>query len=168
MKYTPLSLQKKIYLNPSDLLPKIQRLKEDRATIVFGNGCFDLLHVGHIRYLFGAKALGDVLIIAVNTDESMRKIKPHRSPLTPDFERMELIAAIEAVDFVLPLREETPISLLQLFQPHIHTKGKDYRLEEIPERSVVLAYGGKVLTVGDPKQHSTTEIVAKISSPPPS
>ena len=154
----------KIYNSPQNLLPQLEKFRKEGKIIVFGNGCFELLHVGHVRYLFAAKALGDILIIAVNTDESMAKIKPVRKPVNPDYERFEIIAAIEAVDYVVPLSEDNPNSLLKLFKPHIHTKGTDYKLEDIPERGVVESYGGRVLLVGDPKNHSTSEMLKKIQN----
>lgn len=156
------SAQHKIFMNPYDLLPHIRQRREEGATIVFGNGCFELLHVGHIRYLYGAKALGDVLIVAVNSDESLKRIKPGRCPVNPDWERYEIIAAIAPVDYVVPLVEDNPISLIQLFRPDIHTKGTDYTIEQIPERKVVESYGGHVAIVGDPKNHSTTRMLREI------
>ncbi len=155
----------KIYLDPQRLRPHIEALRARGKTVVFANGCFELLHVGHIRYLEAAKALGDVLILAVNTDESMRRIKPDRKPVNPDHERFELLAALAAVDFVVPLREDTPNSLLELFRPQIHTKGTDYTLERIPERTVVERYGGRVEIVGDPKEHSTTAMLEALAKP---
>jgi len=155
----------KISLDPQDLSPTIENLRNKGKTIVFANGCFELLHVGHIRYLSAAKALGDVLIVAVNTDESMGRIKPDRKPVNPDIERFELIAALAVVDFVVPLSEDTPNSLLELFRPQIHTKGTDYTLEQIPERKIVEAYGGRVELVGDPKDHSTTAMLEELAKP---
>jgi D-beta-D-heptose 7-phosphate kinase/D-beta-D-heptose 1-phosphate adenosyltransferase len=152
----------KFYENPADLVPVLEELRRQGKIIVFGNGCFELLHVGHVRYLFGAKAKGDVLVVAVNTDGSMKKIKPDRNPVNPDRERFELIAAIEAVDYVVPLSEETPVSLIRMLRPHIHTKGTDYTVERIPERQVVESYGGRVEIVGDPKNHSTTSMLRGI------
>ncbi len=155
----------KISLDPQDLSPTIEDLRNKGKTIVFANGCFELLHVGHIRYLSAAKALGDFLVVAVNTDESMGRIKPDRKPVNPDIERFELIAALAVVDFVVPLSEDTPNSLLELFRPQIHTKGTDYTLEQIPERKIVEAYGGRVELVGDPKDHSTTAMLEELAKP---
>ena len=149
----------KIFQSPENLVPHINELRSQGRTIVFGNGCFELLHVGHIRYLRAAKALGDILILAVNTDSSVNQIKPDRSPVVPDFERFEVVAALEAVDFVVPLREKTPISLIKLFRPHYQAKGTDYNPENMPEKPHVEAYGGKIVIVGDPKDHSTTSII---------
>lgn len=155
----------KIFHDPHALSEVIEELRSDKKTIVFANGCFELLHVGHVRYLYGAKELGDVLIVAVNTDASMRMIKPDRRPVNPDHERMEILAAFEPVDFVIPLRETTPESLLRLLRPDVHTKGTDYTLDRIPERTVVEAYGGRVALVGGPKERSTTEMLREIGKP---
>lgn len=154
--------RKKMYLNPDKLVPVLDELREKGKTIVFGNGCFELLHVGHVRYLYGARMLGDILIVAVNTDDCIARIKPDRKPVNPDVERMELIAALESVSFVVPLREDTPERLLKLFKPDIHTKGTDYKIEDIPERHIVESYGGVVKTVGDPKNHSTTNMLREL------
>ena len=152
----------KVFADPLSLAPRIEELKRCGQTIVFANGCFELLHVGHVRYLIAAKEFGDVLIVAVNTDESMSVIKPERTPINPDRERMEIIAAFEAVDFVVPLRETTPHGLIELFRPHVHTKGTDYTLDRIPERTLVESYGGRVVIVGDAKRHSTTDMLRAI------
>lgn len=152
----------KIFLDPQELVPHLERRRQQGAVIVFGNGCFELLHVGHVRYLFAAKALGNILIVAVNTDESMKRIKPDRRPVNPDYERFELLAAVEAVDYIVPLAEDNPISLLRLFKPHIHTKGTDYTLDKIPERAIVESYGGRVALVGDPKEHSTSNMLREL------
>ena len=153
------SKKRKIFRNPEDLVPEIDKLRSEGKTIVFGNGCFELLHVGHIRYLTAAKALGNVLVIAVNTDASFKLNKPGRSPVVPDIERFEVLAALEAVDFIIPLKDITPISLIQLFRPHYQAKGTDYNPNQMPEKPHVEAYGGKVVIVGDPKDHSTTRIL---------
>jgi len=149
----------KVFADPSALVPLLDERRRAGAVIVFANGCFELLHVGHVRFLYGAKALGDVLVVAVNTDASMRIIKPDRRPVNKDYERMELIAAFECVDFVVPLRETNPERLIDLYRPGIHTKGTDYTLDRIPERHRVESYGGRVALVGDPKNHSTTEML---------
>ncbi len=152
----------KIYLDPSRLERRLRRLRQRGATVVFANGCFELLHVGHVRYLDAAKALGDLLIVAVNTDESIRLIKPDRRPVNPDRERFEIIAALGSVDFVIPLSGRTPASLIELLRPDVHTKGTDYRLDQIPERSIVESYGGRVELVGGEKRRSTTDMLRSI------
>ncbi len=156
---------KKIYQDPHVLSSRLEELRAKGARIIFANGCFELLHVGHVRYLKGAKALGDVLICAINTDESLKIIKPDRKPVNPDVERFEIVAALESVDFVVPLRERTPAELLAILKPDVHTKGTDYTLDMIPERSVVQAYGGQVAIVGDDKSHSTTQMINEIRGP---
>ena len=152
----------KIYADTKRLLPRLDEARASGRTIVFANGCFELLHVGHIRYLRAARELGDLLVVAVNTDESVAAIKPGRRPVNSDRERMEILAALEAVDFVVPLADRTPAGLLALLKPHIHTKGTDYTLERIPERVVVEAYGGRVELVGGPKERSTTDMLRAI------
>lgn len=154
----------KICATVDHLLERLAQHRRRGETIVFGNGCFDLLHVGHARYLQAAKRLGDVLVVAVNTDESMRRIKPDRPPVQPDAERMELIAALGAVDYVVPLSDDNPISLIERIKPDVHTKGTDYTPETIPERQVVERCGGRVAIVGDEKNHSTTDLRRRISS----
>lgn len=155
-------INKKIFDPPQELVPTLERLRAEGKTIVFGNGCFELLHVGHIRYLFAAKALGDILVVGVNTDESVKINKPDRTPVNPDHERREIIASLEAVDFVVPLREQTPIELLEILKPDIHTKGTDYKAEDLPEARIVEGYGGRVAIVGDPKDHSVTDMLAEM------
>ena len=152
----------KIFLNPEDLLSKIEALRADGKVIVFGNGCFDLIHVGHVRYLTAAKSLGDVLIIAVNTDDSVRQGRPDRMPINPDHERYEVLAALEPVDFVVPLADRLPNALLELFRPEIQAKGTDYSLDRMPERAVVEGYGGRIEFVGDDKTHSSSDLRAAI------
>jgi len=149
----------KVFTDPERLVPILEERRRTGAVLVFANGCFELLHVGHVRYLYGAKALGDILVVAVNTDESMRQIKPDRRPVNKDYERLEIIAAFESVDFVVPLHETNPERLIGLFRPDVHTKGTDYTLDRIPERRIVEGYGGRVELVGDPKCHSTTEML---------
>ncbi len=155
---TKMSTTVKIHTDPRDLAPRIDALRQQGKIIVFGNGCFDLLHVGHIRYLEAARALGDVLIIAVNTDHSIRLNRNRQSPLTPEAERMEMIAALSAVDYVVPLDDSLPNALIELFRPHFQAKGTDYSLEKMPERETVERCGGRIVFVGDAKNHSSTEI----------
>lgn len=156
----------KIVLNPRDLLPRLDELRAAGKTIVFGNGCFDIIHVGHVRYLEAAKALGDLLIIAVNTDASVRLGRPERLPVNPDHERMEVVAALEPVDYVVPLADRLPNSLLELYKPHIQAKGTDYTLDQMPERVVIEAYGGRIVFVGDEKTHSSSELRAALDKQP--
>ena len=144
----------------------LERLKaiieEEKARgkrIVFGNGCFDLLHVGHVRYLQAARALGDLLVVAVNDDASLLSLGKRGSVITPLEERVEILAALSAVDYVIAFSEPTVERLLRELKPHIHAKGTDYTAETVPEREIVRAYGGEIAIVGDPKDHSTREII---------
>jgi len=142
------------------------RLAEHRkcgARIVLANGCFDVLHVGHIRYLQGAKALGDVLVVGVNADEQVRRLKGAGRPVTSENERAEIVAALGCVDVVTIFREPTVTELLLEIKPEVHAKGTDYSIETVPEREVVRSYGGQVAIVGDPKDHSTSELIGFIS-----
>ena len=144
----------------------IQRVAEQRkagARIVLANGCFDVLHVGHIRYLEGAKALGDVLVVGVNSDDQVRRLKGAGRPVTSEAERAEVVAAIESVDLVTIFREPTVTELLLDLKPDIHAKGTDYTEDTVPEREVVRSYGGRVAIVGDPKGHSTSEMIERLS-----
>ncbi len=145
-----------------------RRIDEERANgkkIVFGNGCFDLLHVGHIRYLAGAKALGDVLVVALNDDASVVGLGKRKTVVTPLAERAEIVSAIRSVDYVTTFSEPTVENLLKLLKPDFHAKGTDYTPDTVPEKDVVRAYGGQVAIVGDPKDHSTRDIVARLKSP---
>jgi D-glycero-beta-D-manno-heptose 1-phosphate adenylyltransferase len=139
-----------------------QRVAEWRAageSLTLANGGFDLLHVGHVRYLHAAKQLGGRLIVAVNSDESMRSLKGQGRPLIPAKERAEIIAALADVDAVVIFPEPDVRRLIHEIRPDIHAKGTDYTVETVPERDEVLAYGGRVAIVGDPKDHSSTEII---------
>ncbi|HLV60206.1 MAG TPA: adenylyltransferase/cytidyltransferase family protein [Fredinandcohnia sp.] len=132
-------------------------------TVALANGVFDLLHVGHVRYLEGAKALADVLVVAVNSDASTRANKGEGRPVIPEDERAELVAALGCVDHVLVFDEPTVVGVIRALRPDVHVKGTDYTPESIPEREEVLAYGGRVAIAGDPKDHSTTALLEKIT-----
>lgn len=129
--------------------------------IILTNGCFDLLHVGHVRYLRAAKELGGRLIVAVNSDGSARSLKGEGRPRVPDHERAEVLAALADVDAVTIFDEPDVRHLIRLLRPDIHAKGTDYTAESVPERDEVIACGGRVEIVGDPKGHSTTELLRK-------
>lgn len=131
--------------------------------VVLTNGCFDLLHVGHIRYLHGAKALGGRLVVAINSDESVRRLKGPMRPLMPEDERAELIAALADVDAVVIFSEPDVRALIRELKPDIHAKGTDYTAESVPERDEVMAHGGRVAIVGDPKDHSTTTFLSALA-----
>jgi rfaE bifunctional protein nucleotidyltransferase chain/domain len=128
-------------------------------SITLTNGGFDLLHVGHVRYLHAAKRLGGRLVVAVNSDASVRALKGEGRPLVPDEERAEILAAIADVDAVVIFPEADVRAIIREIRPDVHAKGTDYTVETVPERDAVLAYGGRVEIVGDPKDHSTTEII---------
>ena len=141
---------------------------QDRArglTIAFANGCFDLLHVGHVRYLQGAAAEADRLIVAVNDDGTAGAKGPGR-PILPAADRAELVAALRGVDYVVIFPEPTVAPLLTLLQPDVHCKGTDYTADSVPERETVRGYGGRVAIVGDPKDHSTRDLLARIRERP--
>lgn len=141
-----------------------QQVREWRAAgekIILANGCFDLLHVGHVRYLDGAKALGGRLVVAINSDSSARALKGPGRPRTPQEERAELVAALQAVDAVTVFEAPDVRELVRLLRPDFHAKGTDYTAESVPERDEVLACGGVVAIVGDPKDHSTTELLRR-------
>lgn len=148
----------KIFAEPELLLPVLEEHRERGDVIVFGNGCFDLIHVGHVRYLDAAKALGDVLVIAVNTESSIRTNVNREASINPCEERMEVIAALEAVSYVIPLEASVPTPLIELYRPHIQAKGTDYSLEQMPERFAVEAGGGRIEFVGDEKTHSSSAL----------
>lgn len=135
--------------------------RRDGARVVMANGVFDLLHVGHARYLAAARALGDVLVVAVNSDASTRAYKGPTRPVVPEDERAELVAALESVDWVFVFDEPDVRRVLSILRPDVHAKGTDYTPETVPERAVVEAYGGRVAICGDPKDHSSTALIAK-------
>ena len=140
----------------------IKKLREDNKKIVFANGCFDVLHVGHIRYLEGAKSLGDILIVGINSDKSELQLKGTGRPVMPGEDRIEIVAALECVNYVVLFSDPTVENLLRIIKPAIHAKGTDYTAETVPERDIVLSYGGQVAITGDRKDHSTTDIISKI------
>ena len=130
--------------------------------IAFANGCFDVLHVGHIRYLQGAARVADVLVVGVNGDDSVRLLKGEGRPVMPASERAEIISAIRGVSYVTVFDEKSPSRLLELLRPDFQCKGTDYTADSVPEAEIVRAYGGKVVIVGDPKDHSTTAMLEKM------
>jgi rfaE bifunctional protein nucleotidyltransferase chain/domain len=157
--------------NPKQKLKSLRELKaivsQARATgrrIVFANGCFDLLHAGHIRYLEAAKALGDLLIVGINGDRCVTALKGEGRPLQPEEERAEMIASMACVDYVLVFNAPTVDGILRELWPDVHAKGTDYTQESVPERETVLAYGGQVAIAGDPKDHSTRNLIQRILS----
>lgn len=143
-----------------------ERLEEHRArgeAVVLTNGAFDILHVGHIRCLVGARAEGDVLVVAVNSDRSIKAYKNPALPVNPQEERVEVLAALEVVDYITVFDEPRAHSLLHDLRPDVHAKGTDYTEQNLPERNAVIAYGGRIAIVGDPKDHSTTDLITRIA-----
>lgn len=148
----------------SELRQLGDRLRRDGLRVAFANGCFDLLHVGHVRYLEAARAEGDVLVAGVNGDRAVRALKGPGRPLLPAAARAELVAALEAVDYVVIFDEPTAEAVLRELRPDVHCKGTDYTEETVPERDVVRSWGGVVRIVGDAKDHSTRALLAGIAA----
>ena len=146
------------------LIAHVEKERRNGSTVILANGCFDLLHVGHVRYLEGAKALGDLLVVGVNSDRQVTALKGRGQPIVPERERAEVVASLAAVDLVTIFDEPTVETLLLALKPDIHAKGTDYTEETVPERAVVRSYGGRIAIVGDPKTHSTSEILDRLSS----
>ncbi len=147
----------------------VARIRTDRAaglTCSFANGCFDVLHVGHVRYLTGAAAEGDRLIVAINDDASVAALKGPGRPVQAAADRADLIAALRVVDYVVVFPDLTVERLLTTLRPEVHCKGCDYTVDTVPERGVVLAYGGRTVIVGDEKDHSTRDVIARIREQP--
>ena len=149
-------------LSREELIERVAAAREAGAKIVFANGCFDVLHVGHIRYLAGARELGDVLIVGINSDQQVAVQKGAGRPVLPANERAEIVAALESVTYVTIFDEPTVEELLLALKPDVHAKGTDYTTDTVPERDVVRSYGGQVAIVGDPKDHSTSAIIARL------
>ena len=144
----------------------IERVAAERAagrSIAFANGCFDLLHVGHLRYLEAAALEADVLIVAVNDDQSVRSLKGEARPILPAADRAELVAALRCVTYVVVFNEPTVGPLLTALKPDVHCKGTDYTVDSVPEREIVRGYGGRIAIVGDPKDHSTRDLLTRIA-----
>jgi len=148
----------------AELQAILSRIRERGQKIVFANGCFDLIHVGHIRYLQNAKALGDMLVVGVNGDAGVTALKGAGRPLQSEADRAEIVASLACVDFVLLFDAPTVDGILKELRPDFHAKGTDYTEENVPERETVRAYGGQVAIVGDPKDHSTRDLIKAIVS----
>lgn len=149
-------------LSRDRLLEAAARERASDKTIVFANGAFDLLHAGHVRYLEAARAEGGWLAVGVNSDASVARAKGPGRPVLPQDERAEIVAALAAVDAVVVFDEDSPAAVIAALRPDVHAKGTDYTAESVPERGVVAAYGGRTVIVGDPKDHSTTDLIGKI------
>ena len=141
---------------------EIKEKKEAGELIVFSNGCFDILHVGHIRYLKKAASLGDKLVLAVNSDSSVKELKGKGRPFVPETERLEMLAALEMIDYLILFSEIDAKRLLEGIKPQIYVKGGDYRIEDLPEAETVYSYGGKIVLITEIKGKSTTNIIKKI------
>jgi len=143
---------------------RVEAARADGRTVAFANGCFDVLHVGHVRYLEGARAEADVLVVGVNGDDSVRRLKGEGRPVLPEGDRALLVAAIRAVDHVVVFADDDVSRLLLALRPDVHCKGTDYTPDTVPEREVVRSYGGRVAIVGDPKRHDTRVLLDRIRS----
>ena len=146
------------------LIARIARVRAEVRTVALANGCFDLLHVGHVRYLEAAAVEADVLVVAINDDQSVRRLKGTGRPVLAAAHRAELVAALRAVDFVTIFPEPTVTELLEALRPDVHCKGTDYTADTVPEGETVRAYGGRIAIVGDPKDHSTRDLLARIAT----
>ena len=150
-------------LSESQLVEAVARDRAAGRRVAFANGCFDLLHVGHVRYLQGAAAEADRLIVAVNDDRSVAGLKGEGRPILPASDRAELVAALRGVHYVVVFGDATVERLLQRVKPDVHCKGTDYTVDSVPERAVVAGYGGRTAIVGDPKNHATRELLKRIA-----
>jgi D-glycero-beta-D-manno-heptose 1-phosphate adenylyltransferase len=152
-----------VVTSEAELVDAVARERAAGRRIAFANGCFDLLHVGHVRYLAGAAAEGDRLIVAVNDDRSVERLKGKGRPILPASDRAELVAALRSVDYVVVFPDENVERLLLLLKPDVHCKGTDYTVDSVPERAVVAGYGGRTAIVGDAKSHATRDLLKRIA-----
>jgi rfaE bifunctional protein nucleotidyltransferase chain/domain len=150
-------------VSEAQLVEAVARERAAGKSIAFANGCFDLLHVGHLRYLQGAAGEADRLIVAVNDDASVAALKGAGRPILAAADRAELVAALRRVDYVVVFSDATVERLLLLLKPDVHCKGTDYTVDTVPERAIVASYGGRTAIVGDPKQHATRELLKRIA-----
>ena len=146
-----------------ELVARVEQERRGGRSIAFANGCFDLLHVGHVRYLEAAAREADVLVVGVNDDRSVCGLKGPGRPILAEADRAELVAALRCVDYVVIFPEPTVGPLLQALRPDVHCKGTDYTIDSVPEREIVKAYGGRTAIVGDPKDHSTRDLLTRIA-----
>ena len=151
----------------TELLTAIARERANGKTIALANGCFDLLHVGHVRYLQGAAAEADRLVVAINDDRSVAALKGPGRPVLTAVDRADLVAGLRGVDYVVVFGDTTVERLLLLLKPDVHCKGTDYSVDTVPERAVVASYGGRTAIVGDPKRHATRDLFTRIRAEPP-
>jgi len=150
-------------LSREALVERVQQARAAGQTVAFANGCFDLLHVGHIRYLESAAEEADILVVAINDDDSVRALKGEGRPILSASDRAELVAALRCVDYVVIFPEPNVGPLLTALRPDVHCKGTDYTIESVPERDIVAGYGGRTAIVGDPKDHSTHDLLSRIA-----
>ena len=159
--------QSKILERPA-LVEAVNSAKRLSSSVVFTNGCFDILHIGHVRYLQEARSLGDVLVVGVNSDDSVRRLKGPERPVVSQADRVEILAALECVDFVTVFDEDTPVELIRAIRPDIHVKGGDYRPDELPEAEAVRSLGGRVaivsFTTTGTEGRSTTNLIGRITA----
>ena len=148
----------------SDAISRLEEWRADGQAIVFTNGCFDLLHPGHLSYLSDAKSLGSRLVIGLNSDDSVRRLKGDKRPIVPQFDRSAMLSALEVVDMVVIFEDATPINLISSLKPHIHVKGGDYVASELPEYPIVTSYGGEVKILSFIDGHSTSGLIDRILS----
>jgi rfaE bifunctional protein nucleotidyltransferase chain/domain len=156
-----------VVVSEAELVEAIARDRAAGRTVAFANGCFDLLHVGHVRYLRAAAAEADRLVVAVNDDRSVAGLKGAGRPILPAGERAELVAALRGVDYVVVFGDANVERLLLSVRPEVHCKGTDYTVDSVPERAVVAGYGGRTAIVGDAKSHATRELLTRIAGPAP-
>ena len=149
-----------------EMKPIVARLKAEGKRVIFANGCFDILHGGHISYLEAAREAGDCLIVAVNSDASMRALKGPGRPITPEEERLILLDAIRYVDYLILFDETTVMGLLEALRPHVHAKGTDYTIDTVPERETTRALGIEVMIAGAPKENASRDIISRIRDLP--
>lgn len=145
-----------------EMLKIVKRLKEKNKKIIFTNGCFDIFHIGHKRFLEEAKKLGDILIIGLNSDDSVRRLKGKKRPIIPQKERAEILSSLDFVDYIVFFSEDLPLNLISKIKPDIHVKGQDYRLKDLPESQLIHSYGGKIVLIPEVKDRSSTLIINRI------
>ena len=154
--------EENMLIKQSELNDLLKKLKQDGQTIVTTNGCFDILHVGHVRYLEKAKSFGDVLIVALNSDKSVKSIKGESRPINNENDRAEVLSGLKSVDYVVLFDEDSPIDLLLQIKPDVHTKGADYTIESLPEAKGIMAAGGRIEFISFVEGKSTTSIIEKM------
>ena len=149
-------------LNRDDLAEFAARVRREGSDLILANGCFDIIHAGHIRYLIGAKEIGGRLVVAINSDRQVRFLKGEGRPVMSENERAEIVAALRCVDAVTIFDEPTVEKVISLLKPDFHAKGTDYTVDTVPEKEIVRGYGGRIVIVGDPKDHSTTDLLRSL------